>query len=392
MQKWLVFLICLPLLGCSRSEPVVLPTEEQSDYWPKTEWRSSTPKEQGMDQTILENLHQEFVSGQHGYIDGMLLIRNGYVIYEKAYTHNYQALFEGRGEPGQYNYYDPKWHPYYERGVLHSMQSVSKSVTSALVGIAIGRGEIPGVDIPVTPYFSEFKYQTVDDPLRVEMTLEHLLTMTAGIRWDEESVPYTHPANSCAGMEQSQDWVQFVLDQPMAEQPGSRFLYNSGATVLISYLLEQSTGKEVEEYAAEFLFGPLGIKNFFWKKTPRGLADTEGGLYLRPHDLARIGYLYLKDGIWEGKHLLPVGWVEASTQPTVKVGPEGSWRYGYKWWLLPDDEGGYAITGLGYGGQRLLVVPSLNLVAVFTGWNIYGTPSLNPQLALARILKAVKTR
>ena len=225
----------------------------------------------------------------------MLVIRRGRVVYEKTYDRSgdYDKLFVGKGAPGIYNYYDPGWHPYYKRTKLHTMQSVSKSVTSALIGIAIGRKEIPGVDAKMMPYFSAFKIPP--DPRRDRMTLRDVLTMTTGIRWDEESTEYTDPANNCAVMEGKEDWVRYVLEQPMAEDPGKVFVYNSGATMLLSELIRKTTGKEADDYAKEHLFAPLGIE-YFWKRTPKGLADTEGGLYLAPRDLAKIGYLYLKDG------------------------------------------------------------------------------------------------
>lgn len=363
-----------------------------AEYWPTRGWQTSPPEDQGMDSRALEALDREFAEGKHGYVNGMLVVRNGHVVFERTYRHDYDRLFVGKGAPGIYNYYDPDWHPYYQRGELHTMQSVSKSVTSALIGIAIGRGELPGVDVAMMPYFADFKLPD-RDPRRSRMTLRHVLTMTAGIRWDESTVDYTDPANSCAGMEASRDWVQFVLDQPMAAEPGTTFVYNSGATQLLSFLVKKATGKEAHDYAAQHLFAPLGIERHFWKQTPTGLADTEGGLYLAPRDLAKFGYLYLKDGIWEGRRLLPEGWVEASVAPSTAHLPDGaaSPRYGYKWWLLPlkATEPVRAYAALGYGGQRLIVVPERELIAVFTGWNIYEQPALDQDLALERVLGAL---
>ena len=359
------------------------PTPTPTKAWPET-----TPEAENLDRAALEALSSDFVAGKHGYIDAMLVIRHGRVVYEKSYKQDYDKLFVGRGAPGIYNYYDPGWHPYYKRTSLHTMQSVSKSVTSALIGIAIGRGEIPGVDAKVMPYFSAFKIPP--DPRRDRLTLHDVLTMTTGIRWDEESTEYTDPANNCAVMEGKEDWVRYVLEQPMAENPGKVFVYNSGATMLLSELIRKTTGKEADDYAREHLFAPLGIKHY-WKRTPKGLADTEGGLYLAPRDLAKIGYLYLKDGVWDGNRILPEGWVKASTQRST--GPkDGSYGYGYQWWVMPrNGEGTYdAYAAWGYGGQLLIVVPELELISVFTGWNIYDKLSLDPSFALARVLAAVE--
>ena len=361
-----------------------------SEAWPTKGWPASTPEAQGLDRSSLDAFDHELAAGQHGYVDSMLVIRHGSVAFEKSYPHDYDRLFVGKGAPGLYNYYDPAWHPFWKRGELHTMQSVSKSFTSALVGIAIGRGEIPGVDAKVMPYFSAFKAQS--DPRRDAMTLRDVLTMTTGIRWDESSSSYTNAKNNCAEMEATQDWIQYVLDQPMAFEPGKQFEYNSGATELLSYLIKKTTGKEADDYAKEHLLDPLGIE-YAWKRTPKGLADTEGGLYLRPRDLAKFGLLYLKDGVWEGKRILPEGWVKDSTtwHTETKGGRRG---YGYKWWVISrKGPGAYdAYAALGYGGQRLIVVPELDLIAVFTGWNIYDKPELDPFLALDRVLGAVTVR
>lgn len=358
--------------------------------FPTKGWPESTPETQGMDRAALDALDREFAAGKHGYVDGMLVIRHGAVVYEKTYDHakEYERLFAGKGKPGIYNYYDPDWHPYYKHGPLHTMQSVSKSVTSALIGIAIGRGEIPGVDAKMMPYFAAFKVKS--DPRRDAMKLRDVLTMTTGIRWDEETADYTDPANNCAAMEGSDDWIQYVLDQPMAAEPGTVYEYNSGATELLSYLIGKTTGKQADDYAKEHVFAPLGI-DFYWKRTPKGLADTEGGLYLTARDLAKFGYLYLRDGVWEGRRIVPAGWVEESTRPRVST---GKYRYGYQWWTFEKETSpaDTCYAAWGYGGQFLFVFPKLDLIAVFTGWNIYDKPELDPRFALERILNAVKTK
>jgi CubicO group peptidase (beta-lactamase class C family) len=351
---------------------------------PGPAWPASSPEAEGLDRAALASFDRELASGKHGYVDSMLVIRHGKVVYEKSYDHSrdYRRLFEGKGRPGIYNYYDPGWHPYYKKTRLHTMQSVSKSVTSALIGIAIRRGEIPSVDATVAPYFAELG--VASDPMRERMTLADVLTMRTGIRWDEESTDYTDPANNCAVMEGTKDWVRYVLEQPMAAEPGTTFVYNSGATQLLSYIIRKATGKQADDYARENLFGPIGIHDFHWKRTPKGLADTEGGLYLKPRDLARLGALFLHDGVWGNRRILPETWVKASTAPITHTNEEGL-DYGYQWWIRPD-----AFMAWGYGGQFLMVVPRLDLIAVFTGWNIYEKPELDPRVALERVVAAVK--
>lgn len=388
MHKGMLVAVSFWIASCAQAPPSPLAV-----VWPTKAWAVSTPEAQGVDTERLATLDREFAAGAHGQVTGLLVTRRGRVVFERQYTHDFDRLFEGRDPVrGAYNYYDPDWHPYYQHGRLHTMQSVSKSVTSALVGIAIGRGELPPVSTRVLPLFASFR-QPPPDARRDAMTLEHVLTMTTGIQWDESTVAYTDPANSAAGMERSADWIQFVLDQPMADAPGTRFLYNSGATQLLSQLLKQGTGKQAHEYAAEHLFAPLGITDTYWKTTPTGVADTEGGLYLTARDLAKIGYLYMNDGVWEGRRLLPEGWVARSTTPLVdtRPGQPRSRKYGYQWWVLPTAAGTTtAYAALGYGGQRLIVVPELELVAVVTGWNIYEHPEFAPYTALDRLVETVR--
>jgi CubicO group peptidase (beta-lactamase class C family) len=364
---------------------LAVPVARDSAVWPET-----TPEKEGLDRAPLDAFDRELASGAHGYVDSMLVIRHGRVVYEKWYDHSkdYVRLFAGKGAPGIYNYYDPGWHPFYEGSRLHTMQSVSKSVTSALVGIAIGRGEIAGVDARVMPLLSDWRVSP--DPRRDRMTLRDVLTMTAGIRWDEESADYTDPRNNCAQMEGKEDWVRYVLEQPMAEEPGRKFVYNSGATMLLSAVLQKTTGKTADDYAKEHLFGPLGIQSY-WKRTPKGLADAEGGLYLEPRDLAKLGELYMRDGVWHGKRVLPAGWARESTKRRVTTKEKG-FGYGYQWWIPTDVAGHASYAAWGYGGQFLFVVPDLELIAVFTGWNIYDNPELDPMLALGQVLKAVRDK
>ena len=382
-RPWLVFAFIAGLTATAGTVRAQLPS-----VWPTRAWAAASPEALGFRPGALEAFDRELAAGKHGYVDGMLIVRHGRIALERTYTHDYDRLFVGKGAPGIYNYYDPAWHPYYKRTTLHTMQSVSKSVTSALIGIAIARGEIPNLDVAVMPYFSAFKVKP--DARRDRMRLRHLLTMTTGVQWDESSTSYTNARNNCAEMEAADDWIQYVLDQPMAAEPGATFVYNSGATQLLSYIIKKATGREADDYAKEHLFAPLGIE-YYWKRTPKGLADTEGGLYLHPRDLAKFGYLYLKDGVWEGTRILPAEWTRESTRWHIDTGAGGR-GYGYKWWLLSRKGAGTydAYAALGYGGQRLIVVPELDLIAVFTGWNIYDKPELSPKLALDRVVAALK--
>jgi CubicO group peptidase (beta-lactamase class C family) len=168
-------------------------------------------------------------------------------------------------------------------------------------------------------------------------------------------------------------------------------------SVLLYGILLEATGQTADRYAEQHLFAPLGIDEYHWKKTPLGLPDTEGGLYLEPEDLAKLGYLFLHDGMWEGERLLPEGWVEASVHPWVEdIDPDNGRidpGYGYQWWVFGDDEVERPLVyaARGYGGQLLFVAPELDLITVFTGWNIFdGQPASTTELFFDRILPAAK--
>jgi CubicO group peptidase (beta-lactamase class C family) len=290
---------------------------------------------------------------------------------------------------GRYNYFDPAWHPYYHGTGLHSMQSVSKTVTSIIFGIAMTRGDFKAnLSTPILKYFDVGKVKNVDDRKR-RMTLKDVLTMTTGLDWNE-NVPYDDPRSDSSLMEATDDWVQYVIDKPMAKDPGTVFNYSSGATELLAYIFQKETGQDIEAYGKKHLFGPLGIK-YHWKRTYKGVVDTEGGLYLSGPDLAKIGYLYLHDGTWDGTTIVSKDWVDQSLTPFIDTGWQGL-KYGFKWWLYPRKDGGRLVwMGIGFGGQRLMVFPEEQLIATFTGWDIIKDPTVNAELA-ERLVPAIVAR
>ena len=365
--------------------------------WPTHDWRRGTPASVGLDETVLATLDSDLASGKYSLVDSFQVFRCGTEVYNRRYSHDYAKLYwkEARTKgplnarlSGRYNYFDPAWHPYYRGTDLHTMQSISKTVTSAIIGVAITRGDFKaGLHTPVLSYFDVGKVKNVDDRKR-RMTLQDVLTMTAGLEWIED-VPYDDPRSDSSLMEATDDWVQYVIDKPMAEEPGAVFNYSSGATELLAYIFHKETGQDIDAYGEEYLFEPLGIKHY-WKRTYNGVVDTEGGLYLSGADLAKIGYLYLNDGVWDGKRFISEAWVRQSLTPAIDTGWQGL-KYGFQWWLQPSKDGKeYIWHGIGFGGQRLMVFPSEQLIATFTGWDILKDPAVDSELA-NRLLPAVRS-
>lgn len=325
-------------------------------------------------------LDREIRAGAYGHVDHLLAMRGDTVIVNHKYDRDYRAISRGRRGPigcgegctdpawlHEFNYFHPRWHPYYEGRGVHSLQSVTKSIAATVVGIAHARGAIKSLQQPFLDYFPEFNSAKADPRLRTA-TIEDVLTMRSGIEWHEQDRPLDD-TNTTVQLEKSQDWLAFTLRQPMDAAPGTKWAYNSGGSMLLSGIIKAATGRFIDDYAREFLFGPLGIRDFHWKKSPTGHPDTEGGLYLSAEDLARIGRLYLRKGQWNGREVLPARFVTAATTRHVTaVAP--SWDYGYQWWLTKrGDVDVWA--GRGFGGQLLIVIPSLDVVGVANAWNVF---------------------
>ncbi len=369
----------------------VFSAQAQQSDWPK-----ATPKSVGLDAKALSQFDSEIASGKFGNVDGLTIVRHGKLVFDKRYERDYANIYgeEAKKESplnagdlsGPYNYYNSWWHPWYQRGELHSLQSVTKTITSIVFGVARKRGDIPDIDTPVLKYFDESKIQNVDDRKR-RMTIRHLLTMSAGLDWNE-GLPYSDPNNTGSQMEASRDWVEYTINRPMANEPGSTFAYNSGATQILAHVFRVATGTDIEEYAVRNLFTPLGIKQFFWKRSPSGLIDAEGGLYMRPRDVAKLWQLFLNGGKWNGTEIVSPEWVKDSVTPHMDLGPNT--KYGLKWWLYPygKDNKFTAWSGSGFGGQFPIVLPEYDIVFVVTAWNVNG-PTLRPRDSIPRIVGMV---
>lgn len=347
---------------------------------PTGAWPTATPAQVGLNVAVLDSLDREIKEGKYGNVDRLLVIRHGKLAWDRSYPRDYGAIYgdsakitnalnpHDLGSP--YNYFAPWWHPYYRRGNLHTLQSVTKTVTSVVVGVAITRGEFPSLDTPVLTFFDTTKVAQIDDRKR-RLTVRHLLSMTAGIDWNE-NLPYIDPRNSAVVMEGSYDWVGYVINRPMSDEPGTVWNYNSGATELVAHIFRQATGVDIEEYAARHLFAPLGIREWYWKRTPAGVVDTEGGLYLDATDLARIWQLFLQKGVWQGKPIVSTDYVAESVEPKMQVGNPGGPKYGLAWWLYrnPRDTSDYVWGGSGFGGQFPVAFPKQDMVLVVNGWKI----------------------
>lgn len=299
-------------------------------YWPTQGWRTATPEEQSFDSAKLaEGLQAMRERGVD--IHSFLVVHNGYVVVD-AYFYPYDGK------------------------TIHEVASVTKSLMTTLIGIAADQGKLRLDD----PMLSFFPGRTVAnrDARKERITVRHLVSMSSGL-----DCTATNDEQTLQEMRPTQDWVQFALDRPVRWEPGTRFVYCSPAIHLLSPILQQATGMTALEFARRYLFEPLGIRDALWLTDPQGYNRGSEGVYLHPHDLAKIGYLWLNKGVWEGRQVVSGQWVEDSVKVQMRTG--GSDDYGYGWWVATDEPPAYLAQGR--GGQYVIAVPGWDLLIVTTG-------------------------
>ena len=310
------------------------------DYFPTNGWRECDPGEVGMDIEVLKNMNNE-IAGlvENDYeIHSVLIIRKGYIIAEQYYSR------------------------YFDIDIEHKLASCTKSFTSALIGIAIAEGYIQGTEVKMLDYFQD--YEIVNMSLqKQDITLEHMLTMTAGLDWDELGYLYTDPQNTNYQWKRSDDWIQFVLDRPMEYIPGEVQDYNSGLSELLAVIVQKATGMRADSFALENLLTPLGIKDYYWPQNPQGYARGGGGMRLTPRSMAKLGHLHIQNGKWENEQIVSEDWISESGKKHIISQHIPNFWYGYQFWV---NEDGLMYTALGYGGQWIMIAPEYDLVAVFT--------------------------
>lgn len=312
----------------------MLASAQPAKPFPTKEWSVSSPEEQGMSSEVLARL-VEF--GLFNNMDSLLITRHGKIVLETTYAP-------------------------FRAGLKHRINSSTKAVTSSLIAIALKEGVLDSVDRRVVDFFPDRTIAHLDARKKA-ITIRHLLDMTSGLDWDEG---VNGGLASFLAMERSPDWVQFILDRPMSTEPGRAFYYNSGNSHLLSAILTRLTGKSAFDYAKEKLFGPLGIDDVTWRHDPQGISAGGAGLYMLPRDMAKFGYLYLRDGAWEGKQIVPSSWVESVRGASVDM--RESWsknlRYGSQFWVIPGRD---IFMSVGYDRQLVIVMPKLDIVVATTG-------------------------
>ena len=315
------------------TEDAVCEQPKKREYWPTSGWKTSAPEQQGMDSSKIL-IADEFIQNRLPDTFSLLIVKNGYLVFEKYYS----------------------WGSAEKVAVVHS---VTKSVTSALIGIALDKGYLDSVDQKLIDFFPE--YVTGDlDPRIKEISLKHILTMSAGFSWNDRG-PVMRDWYTSA------DWAKFTIQLPIVTNPGDKFNYNSSISHLLSIILTKLTKTSTLNFARQNLFEPIGISGF-WRQDPQGYHIGGFGLGFSARDLAKFGFLYLNNGYWDGQSIVPEQWVKRSTEQQIQADSHplyGAFGYGYHWWVKQVD-GCSSFRAWGRRGQFIVVVPELDLVVAVT--------------------------
>jgi CubicO group peptidase (beta-lactamase class C family) len=331
-------------------------------------WITASVNDVGINETLINTFMNALSTLEDHPLHSMLIVKDGKLVFEEYFSGEDIEVFE------EIRFV----HKEFDRTTLHCLASVSKSITSLLVGIAADHDDF---DIQDT-IFSVFpEYADLIDSEKAQITFHHFLTMSSGIPWDE-SFPYTDPRNDIGYMLfQSSDPIGYVLEKSTVAEPGSVFIYNSGTTNLLGEAVRRKTGVSLVEFANQYLFTPLEITSYNWGTFPKApqIAVASSLLYLRPRDMAKIGQLYVQKGMWNGTRIVSEQWIEDSTNPSINVPhtdnplPELVNDYGYQWWRGTFSHGNIdTYFAAGWGGQFIFIFPDITMVIVVTAGNFGG--------------------
>ncbi len=351
--------------------------EKKVGYWPTKGWRGSTPEQQGIDSKKLLEMADDYLTTHSDNpkiaIDSVTIIRNGFLVSEMYFN------------------------PLFSKETKHVVHSVTKSLVSTLIGIAVDKGYIESVDVPVIRFFDADSVNNLD-PRWNDLTLKHLLSMQTGLRSRDNKL---YRYEGLSAMQKSDDWVEYALNLRFEEDPGIRYEYSNISTFMLGAILKNASGKDTLEFAKEHLFTPLGIEEVQWEKSPKGYAKAWARMWLKPDDMAKIGLLYLQKGKWNNRQIVSTEWIDQTL--TAHASPfryrkvydaKGEWNlmasgsdwvnnyflkpfldgYGYQWWL--DKSGSFSAVGT--GGQYIICNPEPNLIVVFTS-KLHGGNAFFPE-------------
>ncbi len=318
------------------------------------------PSAVGINPIVLRDMEKAIASDEYPNIHSVLISKNGKLVYER--------YFEGSDEL----WGDSLGVVQHSKEKLHDVRSISKSIVSACLGLAIEQGKIKDVNQKVFDFFPEYAEYNVAQ--KSNLSLLHLLTMTSGLEWNED-IPYSDPENSEIKMTSSPDPMEYVLSRPMESAPGKRWEYNGGTTQLLAAIIKKTTGLQIDDFAKQHLFRPLEIDQFEWTKFPDlEMPAAASGLRLTSRDLLKFGILYAQKGQWKGKPLLSEDWIKESMRSHIMFGRNNNVGYGYQFWILDgntiaENQNHSIVAAFGNGDQRIYLDEVNQLIVVVTAGN-----------------------
>ena len=340
-------------------------------------WPTATPAEAGFQADLNDLVDLAREAGVLPNLHGVVAARHGRIFFERYFP----GPDSVRARPLGIVRFGPE--------TLHDLRSVTKSIVGMLYGIALSRGLVPPPDTALLASFPEYR-DLAADPARMRLTIAHALTMTLNLEWDEVTIPYHDPRNSEIAMDLAPDRYRYILERPAMGLPGERWSYCGGATALLACIIARGTGQPLEVFAQEALFAPLGVAETEWTRDASGEVLAASGLRMTPRDLGRIGVKVLGGGRWGNRPVVPSDWLAASLQPAATT-PDGL-RYGYHWYMGAAARDGGAgdvlweetISAIGNGGQRLFLLPRLDLVVAVTAGNYGASEQWRVPIAVLR--------
>jgi CubicO group peptidase (beta-lactamase class C family) len=336
MKRLLVIFLAITIIGCnSKNDCSYEKPIEIND-----ELNVSTLDEHKLDTVVFKKINQDICDGNYGNIHSLLVIENNELVIEQYYN---------------------DW----DRKDLHFLASNTKSFNSLLIGVAIEQGYIKSVDQRMLHFFPEYD-NLEKDTLKNKITIKDLLTMTSGFQWDEKSLPFTDPNNMGRQMEKTDDWLKSALMLPMDTIPGTKYVYSGPNNIILSEIIKKSTGKNIAEFAEEYLFKPLAIKEYDWFEK-NGVYDSGGGLKLKSRDIAKYGLLHLNKGKWNENEIVSEKWIKEIFSPCIEI--QHPFYSCYQWQMAKTDLGFNVWFIPGNGGQIINIVPALNMVVVVNADN-----------------------
>jgi CubicO group peptidase (beta-lactamase class C family) len=317
---------------------------------------------------MIERAVERIQQGRYEEVHAIIIVRENKLVFEE-YFKGHKFRYDTTLHHGQLVTWD--------RTKLHRVMSVTKSITSACIGIAVDKGFIESVHQSIFDYLPQ--HQHLNKEGKDKITIKHLLTMTTGLDWNEWRLPYSHPQNDVIMMYTVADPVTFYLNKQLIDEPGTNFMYAGGSNIILGEILRHATQMNLDQFSGKYLFEPLGISPYHWIQYKNGMIDAAGSLHITPRDMAKIGVTFLNKGVWNGKRIISENWIDKSSTPNPGNLWLNNWDdhwgmrgYGYMWWthtfVLSGERINMYYAG-GWGGQFIMVIPDLNTVAVFTGGN-----------------------